>query len=360
MKKHLLLISGLSLLAIVSCTKDEHEQEKAVKYVVSTPYQTDTTITREYVCQIKSSQHIEMRALEEGYLEHIFVDEGQFIKKGQIMFQIMPQLYQAELQKATAEANYAEIEFKNTKQLADSNVVSQNELALAKARYDKALAEQSLAAVHLNFTEIKAPFDGIMDRFHVREGSLLEEGEILTTLSDNSKMWVYFNVPEAEYLDYSIQLNKDSIFPVKLKMANNKVFKHEGFIETIEADFNNETGNISFRAAFPNPDGLLRHGETGNILIETPFKNALLIPQKATYEILDKRYVYVIDDEGKVSSKEIHISAELPHLFIISDGISSGDKILLEGLRKVKNGDQIDFESKGAFDVIKDLKLHAE
>jgi membrane fusion protein (multidrug efflux system) len=288
------------------------------------------------------------------------VDEGQLVKKGQLMFQIMPMLYQAELQRAKAEANFAEIEYLNTKSLAESNVVSKNELALAKAKFDKANAEVSLAQVHLDFTQIKAPFDGIMDRFHVRLGSLVDEGELLTSLSDNSKMWVYFNVPEAEYLEYETVIKKDSLVHVKLLMANNKVFKYSGIIETIEADFNNETGNIAFRATFPNPKGLLRHGETGNVLMNVPFKNALLIPQKSTFEILDKKYVFVIGEDDVVRSRHITVIAEMPHLYVVQDGLAVGDKILLEGLRLVRENDKIHYEFIAPHDAISNLGLYAE
>ena len=137
-----------------------------------------------------------MKALEKGYLQNVYVDEGKMVRKGQLLFQIMPLIYQAEMKKAQAEVEFVEIEYINTKKLADSNIVSSSELALAKAHLDKAKAELSLAQVHLGFTQINAPFDGIVGRFHVRLGSLIEEGELLTTLSDNSKMWVYFNVPE--------------------------------------------------------------------------------------------------------------------------------------------------------------------
>jgi membrane fusion protein (multidrug efflux system) len=157
-----------------------------------------------------------LRAFEKGYLEKIFVDEGQFVKKGEMMFKIMPLIYTAELQKAQAEAEFAEIEYQNTKQLADKNVVSQNELALAKAKLDKAKAEVSLAQTHLQFTEVKAPFSGIMDHFQVRLGSLINEGDLLTTLSDNSEMWVYFNVPEAEYLNYKTNATVENLLKVNL------------------------------------------------------------------------------------------------------------------------------------------------
>jgi len=359
MSKILMFTSVCALLLYTSCSeKKEHEAE--TKFLVTSPLRMDTSITKEYVCQIRSINHIEVRALEKGYLQNIYVDEGQLVKKGQLMFQIMPMMYQAELQKAQAEANFAEIEYLNTKSLADSNVVSKNELALAKAKFDKANAEVSLAQVHLSFTQIKAPFDGIMDRFHVRLGSLVDEGELLTSLSDNSKMWVYFNVPEAEYLEYKTVIKKDSLVQVDLLMANAKVFKHHGIIETIEADFNNETGNIAFRATFPNPQGLLRHGETGSVLMNVSLKNALLIPQKSTFEVLDKRYVFVIDKDNIVRSRHITIAAELPHIYVVNGGLEETDKILLEGLRLVREGDEIHSEFVKPSSALSQLDLYAE
>jgi membrane fusion protein, multidrug efflux system len=307
-----------------------------------------------------SVKFIQLRALERGYLQKIFVDEGQSVKDGQLMFQIMPMLYQAEFEKAEAEANFAEIEYKNTKSLADSNVVSPNELAMSKAMYNKAKAELSLAQVHLGFTQIKAPFNGIMDHFYVRLGSLVDEGDLLTTLSDNSKMWVYFNVPEAEYLDYKSHINKDSLLKVKLLMANNQLFKYTGVVETIEADFNNETGNIAFRATFPNPDALLRHGETGNVMVTAPLKNALIIPQKATFEVLEKRYVFVVGKDNVVKQREITIGSEMPDIYIVKAGLDENERIMLEGIRKVKDGDKIEYEYENPQKVISHLKVYVE
>jgi len=354
----LYLIVFLCTMIFLGCESKKEEKESATKFLVTSPLKKDTTITRQYVCQIHAIQHIEIKALESGYLQKIYVDEGQKVKEGQPMFQIMPVSYKAEYQKAQAEVNFAEIEFKNTKLLADSNIVSKNELSMSKAKLDKAKAELALAKTHLNFTEIKAPFSGIMDRFHVRKGSLIEEGDLLTILSDNSTMWVYFNVPEAEYLDYK-PISKDTSIKVNLELANHKIFDYPGKIETIEADFNNETGNIAFRASFPNPDGLLRHGETGNILMTVPIKNALIIPQKATYEVLDKKYVFVVDQNNIIKSREIKILTEMPDLYVIS-GLTEKDKILLEGLRIVKEGDKINYEYLPPRKVIPNLNLHAE
>ncbi len=348
------------VISMVSC--DTHKEHKAqiATFFATSPIQKDTTITREYVCQIHSIQHIELRALEKGYLEKIFVDEGQFVKKGQLMFQIMPRLYQAELEKSEAEAHFAEIEYMNTKKLADKKIVAANELALAEAKWDKAKAELALSQVHLDFTQVRAPFDGIMDHFHVRLGSMVEEGDLLSTLSDNHSMWVYFNVPEAEYLNFKTTISKDSSLAVKLLLANNELFNQVGEVTTIEADFNNETGNIAFRATFPNPKGLLRHGETGSILMASPISNAMLIPQKATFEILDKRYVYIVSEDNTVHSEQITVTAEMPDLFVIDKGLSENDKILLEGLRKVRDGDKIAINYKEPKDVLNELQVYAE
>lgn len=356
-----MLLGLCVLLSSTSCeTGKAEEKEEVAKFNVTSPVRMDTSITQEYVCQIRSIRHIELRAQEKGYLQNMFVDEGQFVRKGQLLFQIMPKLYEAELKKAQAEANLAEIEYLNTKSLADSNVVSPNELAMAKSKFEKAKAELALADVHLGFTTLRAPFDGYIDRFQVRLGSLVDEGDLLTSLSDNSKMWVYFNVPEAEYLDYKTKVKKDSTIRVSLVMANNKPFKYPGIVETIEADFNNETGNIAFRATFPNPDGLLRHGETGNILMVVPLPNALLIPQKATFEILEKKYVFVVDENNVVRSREITIGAEMEDLYAVSDGLAANEKILLEGLRKVRDNDKIAFTYQEPKEVISSLKVYAE
>lgn len=340
---------------------------------ISSPVKKDTLYYDEYVCQIQAYQHIELKALEEGYLYKVLVDEGQLVNQGQLLFEIQPSIYLAEIQKAQAEVAQAEaekekakIEVKNLKALVDSNIVSINELALAEAEMhkaeahvDNAKAELNLMEAHLQFTKIRAPFSGIIGRFEdIRLGSLLEEGEELTTLTDNSQMWVYFNVSEGVYLDYAQQPSEFAA--LELKLANNQIFNIKGKITAIEAEFDNKTGTIPFRATFDNPKRLLRHGQTGNILWPNELRGALFIPQKATYEVLEKRYVFLVDDQGNVSSREIKIAAELDNVYVIAEGLDMEDKFLIEGLRKVKNGDKIEFEYKAPKEVFDNLKLHAE
>ena len=357
-----LLTAWLPLLAGCGGHAEEggHEGHAQGRYPATTALYTDTVVQKDYVCQIHSIQHIEVRALEKGYLQEMLVDEGQQVKEGQLMFRIRPVLYQAEVQRAKAEAEFAEIEYRNTKALAGSNVVSANELALAQARYNKALAELNAAQAHLGFTEITAPFNGIVGRFHVRKGSLLDEGELLTELSDNTEMWVYFNVPEAEYLDYRKRSLAGTGTKLTLRMANGELFDRSGEITAIESDFNNTTGNIAFRATFPNPQGLLRHGETGSILMDSRLNGVLLIPQKATFEVLDHRYVFVVDRADTLRTRRIEVGPELQHVFVVEQGLTKEDRFLLEGLRKVKDGDKVEVELLSPDSVFKHLDLYAE
>ncbi len=349
---------ALLLASLCACQPVHETHEEASVFSVTTPLRRDADLTHEYVAQVRAIQHIEVRAQERGYLTGIFVDEGQRIEKGTKMFQIMPLLFQAEVRHSQAETDVASIEYENTKVLAEKDIVSPAELALAGARLDRAKADLSLAQTHKRLAEIRAPFTGLMDRFEVRLGSLAEEGELLTTLSDNSTLWIYFNVPEAEYLDY--KANPDQSLAIHFEMANGKVFDQPGKLETIEADFDSTTGTIAFRATFPNPNGLLRHGETGNIVVTTKHPNALMIPQKATFEILDRRYVFVVDEGGVVHQRSIEVAAEVPHLFIIGDGLKDGETILLDGLRRVRDGQSIETKHEDPAEAYAHLDVWAE
>ncbi len=355
------MFTGLmALVCLTSCTSKKEEKEEVEKFTVTNPVRIDTSFTKEYVSQIRSVRNIELRAQEKGFLQNIYVDEGQFVKKGQLLFKIMPNMYEAELLKAQSEQKSAEIELQNAKLLADKNIVSKNELSVAQAKLQSAKAEVSLAKLHLSFTEIRAPFDGTIDRIPLKLGSLIDEGELLTSLSDNSQMFAYFNVSEPEYLQYETNIKDRADNKVALVLANGDIFKEKGNVEVIESEFNNETGNIAFRARFPNSGKLLRNGETGQVQMNVPLKNAVVIPQKATYEIQDKKYVFVVGKDNKVSSREITITGEIPDLYVIKSGITENDRILLEGVQKVKENDKIKFEYQSPKEVMNHLRLKAE
>ena len=348
-----------TLLMILSCKDKKEEKEETVVYPVTSPVKMDTVINKEFVSQIRSERNIEIRAQEKGFLEKIYVDEGQHVQAGQVLFRIMPQLYQADVLKAKAEVAQAEIELQNASTLAKSNVVSINEKRMAKAKLDAARAELNLAQTHLSFTTIKAPFSGIIDRLPLKLGSLVDEGDLLTSLSDNGGIFAYFNVSEPEYLNYQTHSAERENNQVSLIMANGEVFPNKGTIQTIEGEFDNETGNIAFRAKFPNSNQLLRNGETGKIQMTLPLKNALIIPQKATYEIQDQKYVFVVGKDGVARSKNIKVSYELPDIYVVSEGLDVGDKILLEGVQKVKDDQKVETKFQDPKKVLSSLKLQA-
>ncbi|WP_261513092.1 efflux RND transporter periplasmic adaptor subunit [Chryseobacterium paludis] len=349
-----------TLLLFASCNKKKEEKEEVTTYPITSPVKMDTVINKDYVTQIQSVKNIEIRAQEKGFLEKIYVDEGQYVHAGQTLFRIMPQLYQAELMKSKAEVEQANIELRNASTLANNNIVSKNEKAMAKAKLDAANAEMKLAQIHLSFTDIKAPYSGIINRIPLKLGSLIDEGDLLTSLSDNTNVYTYFNVSEPEYLNYQMHAADRGSKEVTLIMANGDALPQKGEIQTIEGEFDNETGNIAFRAKFPNPDKLLRNGETGKVRMTLPLRNALIIPQKATYEIQDQKYVFVVGKDGVLKSKNIKVAYELPDLYVVASGLSEGDKFLLEGVQKVKDDQKVKVKFQDPRKVIQSLKLKAE
>ena len=328
------VLSALIALGSSGCNahKEEHHHT-AHKIIATNPQSKPVTITQQYVCQIHSQRHIELRALERGYLEKIPVKEGQLVKAGDQLFSVLPVLYQTRLDAENAEARVAEMEYKFSQTLHEKKVISMNEVLLLEAKMAKAKAKASQAEAELNFTKVKAPYDGIIDKLNHQQGSLVAEGEVLTTLSDNSVMWVYFNVPERQYLEYMTDLSQHKAdLKIELQLANGAKFNHLGKINAIEADFNNANGNIPFRADFPNPDLLLRHGQTGTLLISRIEKGNIVIPQRAVFEVLQKRYVFVVDKDKVAHQREIEVKNELEDLYVVKEGLSVKDTIVLEGI----------------------------
>jgi membrane fusion protein (multidrug efflux system) len=342
MNKTILFAALLSTVVFTACSSKKEEKLEEGKYTITSPLLMDTSFTKDYVAEIQSVQNIEIRAKVKGFIESINVDEGQHVNAGQILFTIRPREYEAELIKAKANVKKGELELQNVKKLAEKNIVSPNELSMAVAKLDEVKADENLAELYVSYTKIRAPFEGTIDRLKFKMGSLIDEGTLLTTLSNNKSIYAYFNVSEAEYLDYKSRAkNKNN---ATLLLANNMPHKYKGQVETIEAEFDKNTGSIAFRAKFPNPELLLKHGETGKVQLTVELKNSLVIPQKATFEIQDKFYVFVVDANNIVKSRGITIKQKFSNLYVIESGLSVNDKILLEGIQTVKDDDKIKTE----------------
>jgi membrane fusion protein (multidrug efflux system) len=336
--KSLLVI--LTLLSITACQSKMETKTEAGKYTITNPLLLDTSLTKEYVASIQSLQNVEIRAKVKGFIEKIYVDEGQSVKAGQLLFTIRPREYEAELLKAKAEVRKAEVELQNTKALAEKNIVSKSELTLATAKLEGVKADEALAELYVSYTKITAPFDGTIDRLKMKAGSLIDEGTLLTTISNNKEVYAYFNVSELEYLNYKNNTAKNSN-NVKLILANNQEHKYAGKIETVESEFDKNTGSIAFRAKFPNPTYLLKHGETGRVQLTIALKNAVIIPQKSTFELQDKTYVYIVDEKNIVRARLITIGQKLTNMYVVENGLSVTDKLIYEGIQSVKENEPI-------------------
>lgn len=339
----LIIILALISFSLPACNKQKVER-KAPKIVITSPQIRTVTIPQEYSCQIRAQRHIKIRAVARGNVEAIAVKDGQRVKEGDLIFKVKPALKQARRDVAPAEADLAQRESDFSKKLSTDKEFSQNE-SVAEARRARSVAKAQLAAAELNLETIKAPFDGVVDGLHLQVGSLVQDGEILATLSDSSLIWAYFNVPEARYLDFMTDPShpKEDL-QIELILANGKKFEQIGKLGSIDANFNKDTGTIAFRADFPNPDRVLRHGQTGVVSIRRVLNDALVIPQRATFELLNKRYVYVVDKDNIVHRREIVIQYELDDLFVIKSGLSLEDKIVLEGNRQVFDGEKVECE----------------
>ncbi len=357
MIKSYLIPTFICITFLFSCNPKQEEKEAPTKYSVTSPLVIDTFYTKEYVAQIQAIQNIEIRSKVKGFLDGIETDEGKKVVAGQLLFSIRPLEFQADLMKAKAKVREAELDVQNEKKLADKDIVSKSELATAVAKFDEAKAEVATASIYLNYTKIRAPFSGVLDRIKFKKGSLIDDGGILTTLSNNSEMYAYFNVTEVEYLNYMNRKNDNNKNNATLILANNEPHKYPGIIETIEGEFDNNTGNIAFRAKFPNPELLLKHGQTGKVKLVVPITNAIIIPQKATYDVLEKTYVYVLDKDNKVKSRNITIGQKLSNLYIIIAGLNADDKILIDGLQSVKEDEKIEAKVLNNRAVINELQL---
>jgi membrane fusion protein (multidrug efflux system) len=348
----------LVLMMVAACGGQRTREEKREKYPVIFPLVKDTTYVTDYVASIQSIQNIDIRAKADGYMEAIHIDEGTYVQQGQLLFTIGSQQYRQELLKAqaalssaVAEAKASEVELGNARKLVEKKIVSTTELDLAQARYEamkakieEAKAHEQSAELQLSFARVKAPFSGFVNRIPNKVGSLIEKGTLLTTLSDNHEVFAYFNVSEKEYLNFIARKDREKKNEVQLILSNDELHPYKGKIETIESEIDRSTGNLAFRARFPNPDLILKNGATGRVQLLRDIRNALLVPQKSTFEIQDNLYVYVVGDDHKASLRHIKPLLRIPHFYIVGEGLSPEDKIIFEGIQRIKAGDLVEPE----------------
>lgn len=369
---YIFLIFSILLINCKNNNNSEAEAEQLSKeYPVIKVFTKDITSKLEYVADIHAVQNVEIRARVEGYLESILVDEGKSVTKGQLLFQINQEEYQAELNRAKAnlksaeaEKKSAEVELERVKLLVDKNVIAKTELDLAeskleiaKAKIEQAKADEIAASVKLANTNIRSPFNGIIDRIPYKIGSLISEGTLLTTISDVEFVNAYFKVSEVEYLKYFNNKNNDSLFNarVQLVLADGSIYPYNGKIETMETEFEIGTGALAVRAKFKNPDKILKHGSTGKVVVNEVMKNAIIIPQKSTMEIQDKNYVFLVDENNMLIMKSFKPSQRYGDFYIVAEGLKEGDLIVYEGVQSLKEGKVIKPKMVDMNEILKEL-----
>ncbi|MEO5977542.1 MAG: efflux RND transporter periplasmic adaptor subunit [Chryseolinea sp.] len=314
------------------------------------------TIPKEYICEISAEQYVEIHARVQGYLEDIYVDEGKSVKKGDPLFRLSSNDYkeaitraEANLQKMIAEAKAKKFDVERIKLMVDKDVISKTQLDVASAQQEasesaikEARSILDNAKINLGYTYIRAPFDGIIDRIPYKIGSLINSGTLLTSVSNINEVLTYFKVSETEYLKLSNGELVDSNFKEKFRqvhliLADGTKYPEPGYVETIEGDFDRETGSIAFRARFPNPKKLLKHGSSGKIVMEKSWDNAILVPQESAFNIQDKNYVYLLAKGNVARATPFETVGRTDKDFIVT-GLKPGDKIVVEGISQLRDG----------------------
>lgn len=353
-----LVLAMFLSLGFFGCAEEEVEDE-GIPLPVLTLTEEPAAISYKYLGSIEGVENVQIRPQVEGILEQIYVDEGQYVNKGDVLFKINNQPYVEDLKNALANVDLekaklrkAKTEIERLRPLIENEVISEVRMETTVADYEvaqsslaKAEAEAANMRINMGFTTIKAPVDGLMGRIPKSIGNVVKksDSEPLTVLSNVSEIYVYFSMSESDYL-YFERMKKDSSSrkmnpDVKLVLADGSVYDKVGTIDANSGQINRSTGSITLRAHFENPDTLLRTGNTGKILMEQIYPNAILVPQSATTSIQDKRFIFVLNEDNTVRRQEIKIEGRTGNDFIVSgDVLKANDRIVTAGLDKLSEG----------------------
>lgn len=358
--KNVIRLTCLAVSLLLCACQAKKEAQVVPVYTATTPLVEDIALPRSYVANIASLRNVEIRSQQAGVLQNVYASEGQYVKAGQPLFRIAIFGANEEVTKAKAAAEQARIDLQNVEKLAESKVVSNNAKRMAAAKLKGAEADYRLAVMRKRLSIIRAPFSGILGRIPNKQGSLIEENNLLTSLSDNTKVLVYFNISETDYLDFRLHPERYAQNPLQLVLANGEVFPAHGKILDLGGQFDSSTGTIAIRASFDNPHSLLRNGETGTVKLFVEKKQAMLIPQEAVYELQDQKYVFVVDRNNVVHQRAIKIDAEYTGTYVVSSGLQVTDRFLVDGIQKVNEGDKVRVSQVSPRAAMKLNKLNAD
>lgn len=351
MKKRFLAGAMAALLIVTSCGKKEEQAQMAAPPPMPFPVQTvakqDATIFEEYTANLEGQQNVEIRPKVNGFIQKIYVDEGQVVRKGQVLFKLETQTLNQDAAAAKANVAAAQVEVDRLKPLVDRKIISNVQLETAKARLAQAKAAYSSVAANISYGTITSPVNGVIGVLPYKEGSLVSAtSEMpLTTVSDTKGMRAYFSMNEKQMISFSrefkggtLQEKLKNTPPVSLLLVDGSEYDQKGKLEAVSGLADAATGNTQFRADFPNPQAVLRSGSKGIVRIPIQKKAAILVPQNAVFDMQGKQMLYVVNKDNTVKSKIITVATTSGLDYIVSEGLEEGEVIVVEGASKLKDG----------------------
>ncbi len=355
----------LTVFFISSCKLEKAggpTAEMPREYEVTTLDPVTVTIHQDFPATIEGQQVIEIRPMISGYLQDIFVNEGDHVKKGQLLFKIRNPMYEqqvitasASINRAEADVNAADMDIEKIKPLVDKQIVSDYRLKSAelslesrKAILEQAKAELANAETNLAYTSIRCPMNGIIGTFPYKQGALVTSNsqQALTILSNIDTVFAYFSWNEKQLLDFlsgspgeSLDEKINNIPQATLILANSSEYPERGRIKMASGMISTQTGSATFKAIFPNKDGLIRSGSSATIRIPEVKHSVIIIPQSATYELQNKYFAYKVDSANKVTAVAFDpMPSDDGQSFLVKKGLKPGDRIVVEGINSLKNG----------------------
>tara|TARA_R110000850_G_C9996309_1_gene468345 strand:- start:77483 stop:78595 length:1113 start_codon:yes stop_codon:yes gene_type:complete len=361
MKQSIFLLSLSFFLFLQSCgDKQEQPAQEVGEYpVIEIPLKTITSYSS-YPTRIEGTTNSEVRAKVSGYITEVLVDEGEAVKKGKPLFKLETQSLSQDAEAAQANVNAAQVEVDKLHPLVEKNIISNVQLETAKARLAQAKSAYNSIAANIGYATIKSPVEGYVGSIPFRNGALVSPGDAtpLTTVAAIENVYAYFSMNEREYLNFietasgtNLAEKIKNLPKVELILANGSTYEEQGTVETVTGQIDRNTGTVSFRALFPNPNRLLANGSSGTIRVPKEYKNVPVVPESATYEQQGVVYVYKIQDDTLAISTPVELVERVKNIAIIRSGIKEGDVIVGQGVSKLRNNTTI--ESKPvAFDSI--------
>lgn len=349
--RHLPFILSLGLLVLIyNCGNKQQTQQgpqgQPPTFPVTQLKQKTVTGYSEYPTALEGIVNSEVRAKTSGYIQKVLVDEGQKVRKGQVLFKLETQSLSQDAGAAKARINVAQVEVDKLIPLVEKNIISEVQLETAKANLAQAKANYSSVAATIGYATIISPVDGYVGAINFREGTLVSPSDPspLTTVSDISKVYAFFSLNESQYLDF-LQKAKGNTLAEKLAnysevnliLANGTVYSQKGRIQTSTGQVNKNTGAVSLRAVFDNPNQLLTNGNSGKIQIPVIYENAIVVPQEATYEQQGNIMLFKLGEGNKVINTIVKVKASVDNLYVLESGIDTKDKIVAAGVGKLRD-----------------------